>query len=705
MGDDGSKNNKEDDFVENLGDSALMVVPFAKFLPLINEIGNFFNEIIELVEAAEHNKRTCEILKNRVRVAELAVRDLRDKKKDRKDFFNRINYIRLQELSTIITQIKKFISEISLMKTLIKYLKEKSVEKIFKELCMESDSCINLLSFSINVEIADELEQLKSDQDDLFKYILGMVAGINDNDCFTVLSEKFFSTVVKVNVMNNTMKKFMNETSQNQTKIDNIFQIHPLKFSDYESDDRRVNKWYKKTNKGEVFAFKNISEAVNYMIVQNKVTILKELHDCQNIIKFYGIISDENKCHYLVTEWAERGNLREFYQNKNDFDLKSKLRISLDIARGLNFLRTVEIFHQDIRAKNILITLNETAKLANFKLIRYQHGERGNPDFDRVRYCAPELLDKPPNYKYDQRCEIYSFGILLWEIAEERVPYQDSNDIVDIIDKVRNKTYREPFSENSQMPEEFKRLEIEAVHHDPDFRPKITKMFEVLNNCFKKYSQEPSSFCNLTLDRKPSTPKFIPKRAFSIDQDAYALPINLDFESFKYMTLADAAKQHKMFKNGRPSGDVKTAYKYFEAYANLGNTGGTANRNQITAKYYKAIYISRGFAESPPNKDKIIAELFKEVADDDANEHPDAKVRYGACLFSGKGVDKNESEALKYFEKAAEDGIVVAIYNVGNMYYNGIGCKKNIEKAKNYIELGVYNGYEAAIRFRNEYKF
>ncbi|PKY31500.1 hypothetical protein RhiirB3_475219, partial [Rhizophagus irregularis] len=192
MEDDGSKNNKKDDFAENLKDSALMVVPFARFLPLINEIENFFNEIIELVEAAEHNQRTCEILKNRVRVAELAVRDLRDKKKDREDFFNKINYIRLQELSTIIKQIKKFISEISLMKTLIKYLKEKSVEKIFKELCMEFDSCINLLSFSINVEIADELEQLKSDQDDLFKYLQGMVAGIDDNDCFADSSKKFF---------------------------------------------------------------------------------------------------------------------------------------------------------------------------------------------------------------------------------------------------------------------------------------------------------------------------------------------------------------------------------------------------------------------------------------------------------------------------------------------------------------------------------
>ncbi|EXX60696.1 Tos3p [Rhizophagus irregularis DAOM 197198w] len=207
---------------------------------------------------------------------------------------------------------------------------------------------------------------------------------------------------------------------------------------------RRVNKWHKTTNKGEVFAFKTFSEGENYMIVQNKVTILKELHDWQNIIKFYGIISDGNQW-YLVTEWAEHGNLREFYQNKNDFDLKLKLRISLDIARGLNFLRTVEIFHRDIRAENILITLNETAKLANFKLIRSVI-YLPNQNLDQIRYRAPELLERA-NYEYDQRCEVYSFGILLWEIAEERVPYQDNNNILDITDEVRNKTYREPFSE------------------------------------------------------------------------------------------------------------------------------------------------------------------------------------------------------------------------------------------------------------------
>ncbi|CAB4388336.1 unnamed protein product [Rhizophagus irregularis] len=272
-------------------------------------------------------------------------------------------------------------------------------------------------------------------------------------------------------------------------------------------------------------------------------------------------------------------------ENLKRFDLRLKLRVSLDIARGLNFLRTVEIMHRDIRAKNVLITINETAKLTNIRSSR-----------DHL------LLNK------------------------------------------------------SQMPEEFKQLQFEAVHQDPDFRPKITKMFEVLKNCVR-LSQDTSSSNSSSLSKNSSTLKFPSKRASNIYQ---APPINLpDFESFKYMTLADAAKQHKMYKNG--------------------------------------------LVEGPPNKDKIVAEVYKEVADDEANEYPEAKLRYGDFLFHGKGIEKNKSEALKYFEKAAEDGFRVALYNVGKMYYDGIGCTKDIEKAKYYMELAAYNCYGYAIAFRNEH--
>ena len=121
--------------------------------------------------------------------------------------------------------------------------------------------------------------------------------------------------------------------------------------------------------------------------------------------------------------------------------------------------------HRDISAENILITSNETAKLANFKLSRFLTAATLNQsqNLEQVRYCAPELLVRAPNFKYDQRCEVYSFGILLWEIAEERIPYEGNDDILDITDKVRNKKYREQFSENSEMSEEFKKLEIDGT--------------------------------------------------------------------------------------------------------------------------------------------------------------------------------------------------------------------------------------------------
>src|ERR1044071_5487210 len=104
--------------------------------------------------------------------------------------------------------------------------------------------------------------------------------------------------------------------------------------------------------------------------------------------------------------------------------------------------------------------------------------------------------------------------------------------------------------------------------------------------------------------------------------DEYAIPTNLpDFESFKYMTLAKAVKQHKLVdKSGRPIGDMKTAYKCFEAYANLAQSN--TNSNQIKAEYYKAYYISMGLDNSDHissgEKDKIVASLFKEVADNGA---------------------------------------------------------------------------------------
>jgi serine/threonine protein kinase len=84
-------------------------------------------------------------------------------------------------------------------------------------------------------------------------------------------------------------------------------------------------------------------------------------------------------------------------------------------------------------------------------------------NLERVRYCAPELLERVHNFKYDHKCEVYSFGILLWEIAEERTPYEEYKDILKLTDFVRNYKYRESFSEDSRMPQLFIDLAREGM--------------------------------------------------------------------------------------------------------------------------------------------------------------------------------------------------------------------------------------------------
>ncbi|PKC01430.1 hypothetical protein RhiirA5_402830 [Rhizophagus irregularis] len=127
--------------------------PVPKFISLINEIGNIFNEIIELVAgASRHSKQICDILKKQFHAAESAIRSLKEYSEDREDFFNIKNYLHLQDLFDIITRIKKFILEISQMKPLIKYIKTISIAKTFIELCEKFGSCINEL-FPLTIQI------------------------------------------------------------------------------------------------------------------------------------------------------------------------------------------------------------------------------------------------------------------------------------------------------------------------------------------------------------------------------------------------------------------------------------------------------------------------------------------------------------------------------------------------------------------------
>src|ERR1043166_8106247 len=90
--------NASSTVVTTLEVTTSVIVPFSKFIPLITEVANILDQIVELYQSAEHNKRICGSLIDRVSAAEAAVRNLKVRRDQNKSFFNQKNLILLQRL-------------------------------------------------------------------------------------------------------------------------------------------------------------------------------------------------------------------------------------------------------------------------------------------------------------------------------------------------------------------------------------------------------------------------------------------------------------------------------------------------------------------------------------------------------------------------------------------------------------------------------
>ncbi|KAF0438410.1 kinase-like protein [Gigaspora margarita] len=149
---------------------------------------------------------------------------------------------------------------------------------------------------------------------------------------------------------------------------------------------------------------------------------LKRFNDNRNILKFHGL-SFVNETDMLVFEWAGLGSLKKVYEKgKISWDLK--IKIARDICQGLLFLNHNDIFHRDIRCENIMMTNYMEPKIANFHLAKHMlevQVESGDYISNIVNWAAPEMMQK--NVLYTQECELFSFVMLLSELAYQKIPY------------------------------------------------------------------------------------------------------------------------------------------------------------------------------------------------------------------------------------------------------------------------------------------
>ncbi|KAG9293215.1 hypothetical protein G9A89_010586 [Geosiphon pyriformis] len=402
--------------------------------------------------------------------------------------------------------------------------------------------------------------------------------------------------------------------------------------------------------------------------LMSQVAILKKLKNCPYIIQFYGISEDENAI-LIITGWAELGTLTEYYETHGPIDWLKKV----------NRNRYYSILHHDIRSQNILIDQYHAAKIANFALSRNFADETLStaPTLENVRYLAPEKLKDHHGTLYTTKCEIYSiclFGILLWEIAEEQIPHKSKEDLKEIYDEVL-KAQSLPFSPS--VPLDWQKISRGATRHEPSLRPSLTDMFGVLHRLLKSY--QPQVFprpSNMNTSNVPITLLTLNPNILDTDNDV-GLMIESDLaELSTVLSVQDAILEHK-----KEDGNRIDAFKAFEIHASFGDQ---------LAKYWMGYYLYYNILpQSPPQKkmDRMekAAELFRKLQ---------IKEKFLKLNFA---MLSNIESAIKYFELAAHNDNLTAMYNLGYLYYKGSGVLKDQKKGKKYLILAALKGLSTAV--------
>ncbi|EEY66790.1 protein kinase, putative [Phytophthora infestans T30-4] len=202
--------------------------------------------------------------------------------------------------------------------------------------------------------------------------------------------------------------------------------------------------------------------------------------DHPRIVQFVGVAWDSLTDLCVVSEFMEGGDLWGLltrYQNENHptgFD-RTKVTIALHVAHALTYLHSLEtpVLHRDLKSKNVLLTSSLEAKLTDFGISREQADRTMTAGVGTSLWMAPEVM---LGERYDDKADMFSFGVLLSELDVHVLPYSHAKDngnfqIADavILQKVALGTLRVEFSSSSL--ESMVDLGLSCVSLDPKQRP------------------------------------------------------------------------------------------------------------------------------------------------------------------------------------------------------------------------------------------
>ncbi|GBC20659.2 kinase-like domain-containing protein [Rhizophagus irregularis DAOM 181602=DAOM 197198] len=396
------------------------------------------------------------------------------------------------------------------------------------------------------------------------------------------------------------------------------------------------------------FNFNNITtkEVVNELKHQREV----DFHE--NIIRFFGITTqnqnDNSLKYWLVMEYADSGTLQEYLKEHfHNLTWHNKFNLAFQLAHAVLCLHDEGIVHRDLHSKNVLIHQN-IIKLADFGLSkRIDEAYKSRSDlFGVVPYIDPKKFNFQ-QYSLNKKSDIYSIGVLLWEISSGQPPFKGMSSY-SLIVKISQGLRETPLTDT---PTAYINLYTECWNCEPDNRPTIDQVVDKLKTL--KIGQTNISF-NIVVDELVDFCEKLGDEILEQNILNYLNNHNINLQEIYNWLLSDQNNSNSIFLLGAFNHlgigidiDKKKAFELYQKSANLENATAI---NNLGYCYYSGI---------------------------------------GHCYYNGIGTSID-------YQKAANLGFSDAQCNVAFMYKNGKGIFKNIELAIYWYKKSAEQGDQDA---------
>eukprot|EP00010_Vexillifera_abyssalis_P008880 CAMPEP_0201544270 /NCGR_PEP_ID=MMETSP0173_2-20130828/869_1 /ASSEMBLY_ACC=CAM_ASM_000268 /TAXON_ID=218659 /ORGANISM="Vexillifera sp., Strain DIVA3 564/2" /LENGTH=537 /DNA_ID=CAMNT_0047952329 /DNA_START=58 /DNA_END=1668 /DNA_ORIENTATION=+ len=214
---------------------------------------------------------------------------------------------------------------------------------------------------------------------------------------------------------------------------------------------------------------------------KKEVAIMSKLRH-PNVLLFMGASTEPGNL-MIITEMMPRGSVYDLLHDKDvNLSFKSRMKIAKQAALGMNWLHRSKppFIHRDLKTSNLLVDENFNVKVCDFGLAHMKsHGNKKQGSYGATGtplWMAPEVLMNKP---YDESADMYSFGIVLWELVTGEDPFKDITTYTALLDRVVTNGERPELPE--KCPSKLKALIKACWDADPKRRPNFDKIIPLFD--------------------------------------------------------------------------------------------------------------------------------------------------------------------------------------------------------------------------------